>query len=357
MSNIYVIIRLIIINFYIMNNEEKLYLESLGLLGRQVEDAYQQTSKIKLPKDYNQINKIVTCGMGGSQLGVELVNNLFAKEIEIPIIQIRDYNLPKFVDDKTLVFLISYSGGTEEVLKISLEVKKKTNKIFVITAGGGLAKLAKKNKFPLYEFDAVYNPCQQPRTGTGYMIGSFLAVLKKISKIQINSKDINNFTLVYNKVFKKYINGSQIKNLAREMLNKILVFVTAEHLQGNAHILANQTQESAKQMAIYFPLPELNHHLLEGLTYPESNKDNLQFIFFNSDKFNQKNQRRFKITQDIFKKQNFKIKNFELRGSKIEQSISMLVMGSLLAYELSKLNKVNPNAIPWVDLFKEKMSK
>ena len=340
-----------------MNKEEKSYLESLGFLGKQVKESYQQASKIKLPKNYSQINKIVTCGMGGSQLGVELVNNLFAKEIKVPIIQVRDYNLPKFVDNKTLVFLISYSGGTEEVLRISSEVKKRTNKIFVITAGSKLAKLAKKNKFPLYEFDAVYNPCQQPRTGTGYMIGSFLAVLRKLSKVQITNKDINDFTLAYEKVFKKYINGSQIKNLAREMLNKILVFITAEHLQGNAHILANQTQESAKQMAIYFPLPELNHHLLEGLTYPKSNKNNLQFIFFSSDKFNQKNQQRFKITQSIFKKQGFNSKTIDLKGSKIEQSITMLIMGSLLAYELSKLNKVNPNAIPWVDLFKEKMSK
>jgi glucose/mannose-6-phosphate isomerase len=340
-----------------MSNEEKLYLKSLESLGKQVKESYKETSKIKLPKNYKEINKIVICGMGGSQLGVELVNYLFSQEIKIPIFQVRDYNLPKFVDNQTLVFLISYSGSTEEVIKISAEVRKRTNKIFVITAGGDLAKLARENKFPLYEFDPVYNPCQQPRTGTGYMIGSFLSVLKNISKVQIINKEIDDFALIYEKIFKKYVNGSQIKNLAREMVNKILVFITAEHLQGNIHILSNQTQESAKQMAIYFTLPELNHHLLEGLTYPKTNRDNLKFIFFSSDKFIQKNQERFKITQNIFKKQKLKVKNINLKGSKIEQSITMLVMGGLLAYELSKLNKVNPNAIPWVNLFKEKMGK
>jgi glucose/mannose-6-phosphate isomerase len=340
-----------------MNKEERLYFDSLALLGKQVKESYQQTSKIKLPKNYRQINKIVTCGMGGSQLGVELVNHLFSKELKVPITQVKDYTLPEFVDNKTLVFLISYYGSTEEVLKISSDIKKKTNKVFVITAGGKLAQLAKKNNFLLYKFNTDYNPCEQPRTGTGYMIGSFLAVLKKLSKIQITGKEINEFASIYEKTFKKYINGSQIKILSKEMINKILVFITAEHLQGNAHILANQTQESAKQMTIYFSLPELNHHLLEGLTYPKSNKKNLYFVFFSSDKFHQKNQQRFKITQSIFKKQGLKIKNIELKGSKVEQSITMLVIGSLLAYELSKVNKVNPNAIPWVDLFKEKMKK
>jgi glucose/mannose-6-phosphate isomerase len=340
-----------------MNQEERLYLESLESFGKQVEQSYQQTSKIKLPKSYQQIDKIVTCGMGGSQLGVEMVRYLFSKEIKIPIIQVRDYNLPKFIDRKTLVFLISYSGSTEEVIKIADQVKKRTDKVFVITMGEKLSSLAKRNHFPFYKFVPIYNPCQQPRTGAGYMVGSFLAILKKLSKIQMTSREINKFASDYEKVFKKYVNGSQIKTLAKEMANKILVFMTAEHLQGNAHILANQTQESAKQMALYFPLPELNHHLLEGLTYPQSNKKNLQFLFFNSDKYHQKNQKRFKITQDVFKKQGLNSKTINLKGSRTEQSITMLVMGSLLAYELSKRNKVNPNAIPWVDLFKAKMSK
>ena len=338
-----------------MNKAEKLYFESLKLLGRQIKQSYKETFKIKLPKNYKQINKIVVCGMGGSQLGVELVKHLFSNEIKVPIEQIRDYNLPKFVDNQTLVFLISYSGSPEEVIKIASEVKKRTNKIFVITTGGKLAKLAQKNKFPLYKFDAIYNPSKQPRTGTGYMIGSFLAVLKKLSKIQITTQEIIQFELIYEKIFKKYINSQKIKNLAKTMVNKILIIVTAEHLQGNAHILANQTQESAKQMAIYFSLPELNHHLLEGLTYPKLNMKNLQFLFFNSDKYHQRNQKRFKVTQDVFKKRGFKIKNIKFSGTKIEQSIAMLIIGSLLAYELSKINKVDPNSIPWVDLFKKKL--
>jgi len=357
MSNIYAIIRLELLIIYFMNQEEKLYLESLEFFGKQVKQSYQQIFKIKLPKAYKQINKIVICGMGGSQLGVELVKELFSDRIKIPIFQVKDYNLPAFVDKNTLVFLISYSGTTEEVIKISAQVKKRTRKVFVITKGNKLTNLAKGNNFLFYKFIPIYNPCQQPRTGTGYIVGSFLAILKKLSKLEITNQEIDELALSYDKIFKKYINGSQIKNLAKELSNKILVFIAAEHLRGNIHILANQTQESAKQMAIYFPLPELNHHLLEGLTYPGFNKQNLQFLFFNSDKYHSHNQKRFKITQNVFKKQVLQTKNINLKGSKIEQSMTMLAMGSLLVYELSKINKVNPNVIPWVDLFKKKMKK
>lgn len=340
-----------------MLESEKNYLESLSFLGKQIEQSYQEVNNIKLPQNYKKIDKIVICGMGGSQLGVELVKELFKDQIKIPIIQIRDYTLPNFVDNRTLVFLISYSGSTEEVIQISRRVKQRTDKVFVITKGNKLAQIARRSNFILYKFDPLYNPCHQPRTGTGYMIGSFLAILKKTSLIKINNQEIDKFVKDYEEIFQKYVSSNQIKRLAQEMKDKILVFITAEHLQGNAHILANQTQESAKQMALYFSLPELNHHLLEGLTFPKSNKDILQFIFFESDKYYLRNQKRFKFTQEIFKKQGLKVKKIKLIGNKRKQAITVLVMGSLLAYELSKINKVNPNKIPWVDLFKEKIKK
>jgi len=338
-----------------MNKAEKLYFESLKLLGRQIKQSYKETFKIKLPKNYKQINKIVVCGMGGSQLGIELIKELFNNQIKVPIFQVKDYNLPAFVDKKTLVFLISYSGTTEEVIKISKEVKEKTNKIFVISSGGKLAKIAQDNNFFLYKFNPIYNPCHQPRVGIGYMMGSFLAILKKLHLIKISNKEIDKMISIYEKLFTKYEKNGEIKKLAKEMANKILVFIGAEHLKGNIHVVANQIQESAKQTAIYFSLPELNHHLLEGLRFPKVNKKNLKFLFFNSDKYFDKNKKRFKITQDIFKKQGFQTKLIDFKGSRVEQSISLLIMGSLWSYELSQINKVDPNSIPWVNLFKKKI--
>ena len=176
-----------------MKKAEKNYLESIRLLGEQVKQSFKEAGQIKLPKTYRSINRIVTCGMGGSQLPVDLVSNLFGQEIKSSISQVRDYNLPKFVDSKTLVFLLSYSGSTEEVLSAGKQAKKLKCKVVVITSGGQLATMAKRNNWPLYKFDPINNPSGQPRMGTGYFIGSILAVLKKIGKIKISATQINQF--------------------------------------------------------------------------------------------------------------------------------------------------------------------
>ncbi|MBU1130899.1 hypothetical protein KJ840_02090 [Patescibacteria group bacterium] len=331
-----------------MTKTEQVYLKSIELLGEQINQSYQEAKKIKLPKNYRQINKIVTCGMGGSQLGVDLVRHLFSREIKVPIVQVKGYNLPKFVDNKTLVFLISYSGNTEEVISIMSDDKHPITKKFVISSGSQLAKLAKKQKLPAYIFKPINNPSGQPRMGAGYTIGSFLSIIKRLKLIDVADAQIK--TMINVKDLK-----IKIQNYSSKLKNKIPVIIASEFLQGNAHLMANQINESAKQLALYYSIPEINHHLLEGLTFPKANQKNLYFLFFLSKNYHQRNQKRYRITQQMLAKQKISCQQIEFSGDKISQSMQMLKFGSLLSYQLAKINKVDPNKIPWVNFLKRKL--
>jgi glucose/mannose-6-phosphate isomerase len=333
-----------------MTKAERIYLKSIELLEEQIKQAYQESKKIKLPKSYNQVNKVVTCGMGGSQLGVDLVRHLFRQEIKVPIIQVKGYNLPKFIDSRSLVFLISYSGNTEEVITIANNVKKQKAKVVVISSNGKLAKLAQKQNIPAYIFDPINNPSGQPRLGTGYMIGSFLVILKKLRLIGLTDSDFKEIVKVQNLKL-------EAQDYSKKLKDKIPVIITSEFLQGNAHIIANQINEAAKQLALYYSIPELNHHLLEGLTFPKINEKNLYFVFFYSQDYHQRNQMRYKITQKILTKQKIPFVQIKFTGGKVSQSMKMLKFGSLLSFYLSIINKVDPNRIPWVNFFKKQLSK
>lgn len=333
-----------------MTKAEKIYLKSIELLGEQIKQSYHEAKKIRLPKNYSQVNRIVTCGMGGSQLGADLVRHLFSKEIKLPIVQVKGYNLPKFVNNKTLVFLVSYSGDTEEVLSIAKNVKRQKAKIVTISSDGKLVKLADKQKLPTYIFEPINNPSGQPRLGTGYTIGSLLSILRKLRLIEVKDSQIIKMSKI-----ESQIPNSEIKKIAQKLKNRIPVFVASEFLQGNAHIVSNQINESAKQLAVYYSIPELNHHLLEGLTYPKTNKSNLYFLFLYSESYHKRNQRRYNITQQILTKQMVPYQQIEFKGDKISQSMQMLKFGSLLSFELSKQNQVDPNKIPWVKFLKRKL--
>jgi glucose/mannose-6-phosphate isomerase len=123
---------------------------------------------------------------------------------------------------------------------------------------------------------------------------------------------------------------------------------------GNA--IANQTNETAKAISDFYVIPELNHHLMEGLKHPEILKKLLIFVFFESDLYSSPIQKRFLITKEVVEKNKVKTFAYKLLGkNKIEQVFEMMALGSFFSMYLSVLYKENPAAIPYVDYFKKRL--
>ena len=63
--------------------------------------------------------------MGGSAIGGDLAKSLINDSLKVPIIISRDYSVPNWVNDKSLVIFSSYSGNTEEILSAFYDAKSK----------------------------------------------------------------------------------------------------------------------------------------------------------------------------------------------------------------------------------------
>lgn len=336
-------------------------LGSIELLPKQIEQAWQEVGKIEIPEEYKQVNKVVINGMGGSGLGAHIIQSVYFKKLKVPFGNIHSYSLPGMVDKDTLYILSSYSGNTEEPLATIELANKKGAKSLGISAGGKLGELIKKNKIPGYLFKPRYNICGQPRMGIGYSVTGLLGLLKKCDLIKINDSQIHSLLDFLKNIKKQFdINALSHENLvkqaAKQLNQTIPLVIAAEFLTGNAHTLANQINENAKNFSNYFIISELNHHLLEGLSFPKTNSKNLQFLFFESNLYHQRNQDRIKITQDVLSKNKINYLSYQLQGqSELEQSFEMLLFGSYLSFYLAILNNVNPADIPWVDYFKAQL--
>ena len=68
-----------------------------------IESAFEIGEKILLNNNYNSINRVVIAGMGGSAIGGDVVRLLLSSSNKIPIIVSRNYNLPSWVDENSLV--------------------------------------------------------------------------------------------------------------------------------------------------------------------------------------------------------------------------------------------------------------
>ena len=134
--------------------------------------------------------------------------------------------------------------------------------------------------------------------------------------------------------------------------------VASEHLIGTAHTIKNQFNESAKTFCALFDIPELNHHLMEGLKNPAKLKELFTFVFINSNKYTERVQKRYPITSNVVEKNGVSFQMFSPRSeNKLSQVFETLVFGSFIVFYLTKKYSIDPMAIPWVDYFKQELAK
>ena len=163
-----------------------------GMLGRikelpwQCRQAWQGIMGFDLPAGYKDVDRVVILGMGGSAIGGDLVRSLAGAESSIPVIVHRDYGLPAFVNERTLVIGSSYSGNTEETLSAFEPAIQTKAKKLAITTGGRLKEMAEANNIPVFTIEYK----AQPRAALGFSFLPTLGVLQKLGFLRDKTADV-----------------------------------------------------------------------------------------------------------------------------------------------------------------------
>lgn len=338
----------------ITNLDPKKVYESTGKLTLQIRQIVDEYFDMELfPDEYRNVKNIVICGMGGSAYGGHIANALFHDNKHLPIEVNSTYDLPGYVNSGTLVLLVSYSGSTEEVISCFNKAKERNAKIAGFSSGGELSGLL-KNSYPGFTFNPQHNPSGQPRLGTGYVVFGTLYFLSKIGAINISKDEI---LLALNEFDTELENiKSEAQRVAKELVERIPVIFASEFLNGNAHIMRNQFNETSKTFSSYSDIPELNHHLMEGFKNPSDKP--LSILIFDSSLYSPVIKKRLSLTKTVVEKNNIPSLIFETPGStKLTQVISTLSFGGYLTVYLGLLYGLDPSLIPWVDFFKAELKK
>ena len=334
-------------------------IESLGLQFRQ---AWDEATKIVIPKSYRKIDTILINGMGGSSLGGHIIEALYGDRLKVPIKVINSYTLPGFVNSRTLYIISSYSGTTEEPIGTFQDARKRGAKILLISTGGTVAQYAKRYRIPAYIFSPEFNPSNQPRMGLGYSIAGQLAMLKKTGHLKVSNNEMKKVIDGVVGLHRKFglkipFRNNEAKKIAQRLYGKIPVIVGAGHLMQNAHVMANQINENSKVFSMYFVIPELNHHLMEGMRFPVTNKKQLHFLCIESSKYFKKVQKRFMITKKVLLKNSISHSTYTAAGAtKLHQVFELLVFGSYVNFYMSMLYGIDPAPIPYVNYFKKQLA-
>ncbi|RJR29774.1 hypothetical protein C4564_01690 [Candidatus Microgenomates bacterium] len=333
-------------------------LASVEALYKQCEQAWSEARKVELPKEYANVQNIVVCGMGASWIGAHIIQSFFADELSIPLTILHDYQLPAFVGKKTLVIASSYSGTTEETVSALHGANKKGARIITISSGGTLLEFSREHRLPNYTFEATHNPADSPRLGLGYSMTALLALFVNLNFITITHEEMSaaiNHLKMRTAELMPESEKNEAKTMAQAFTAHIPILVSGSFLYGNAHLFSNQFNETAKTFATYMHLPELNHHLMEGLGHPESVKK-LKFLFLETLFDDELIQKRFAVTKEVVEKNGIKHLSYKARGAtKIVQAFDLVLFGSFVTYYLAMLHDENPTPNPWVDYFKKRL--
>jgi glucose/mannose-6-phosphate isomerase len=332
-------------------------------LKNQVDQTWVEVSHSSLKNELIGIKDICVCGMGGSALGGRIIRSLDQYILNLPLEVITNYRLPNYVNENSLVILVSYSGSTEETLSAALDAINRKAKVYIVTTGGKLLDFAREKNLDHYVIDPKHNPSGMPRLGLGYSIIAIFALLARFKFINFTQNDIDQVIDVLNQSQinfgkEKPQKENPAKLFAEKVKDKGIILVSANHLTGTIHAIKNMFNENAKTFAVNFDLPELNHHFLEGLNNPKALKEDLFVLFFNSDLYPSVIKKRLLITRNMLERLGFQTMTIKPESSHPTlQAFECLSFGEFSSYYLAIINNTNPGPIPSVDYFKKELSR
>jgi len=333
--------------------------DSIRALAAQCQQALADTATVAIPESCGRAKQILLCGMGGSALAAHVVQRLHEDTLPVPLVISRDYLLPGWVNSETLVILSSYSGSTAETLAALRTARERQAMLLGLTAGGPLGEELTSAGAPWYRIVPTHNPCGQPRMALGYALFGLLGLLWNAGILPDAREPSMTLVERLESSLQRLDPGNEVSPLPHftsTLVGKGLVIVGSEHLEGSAHILANQLNENAKLQATWQSLPEVNHHLLEGLLHPPALRDLTAFVFLESSHYLAANQARYRVMRSILDSLGIAHVTWQPQGeSRLAEVLLALSMGSWLSLTLSESYGIDPSPIPYVNRFKQEL--
>ncbi|MBN2097626.1 MAG: bifunctional phosphoglucose/phosphomannose isomerase [Candidatus Omnitrophica bacterium] len=331
----------------------------LQKLPLQCQEAFRLGKNFSISQEYSRVKNIVFSGMGGSAIGADLISFYLRKEIKLPIYVNRDYSLPAFLNQDSLAILLSYSGNTEETLSSFERAEAASAKILVISSGGKLVELAKKNNHPYLVIPAGY----PPRGALAFLFFPSLAILSGLGFIEDKQREFQETITLLEKMHDNSLDlgvpesANPAKKLAARLFNKFaVIYGASENLAGVVTRWRGQLAENSKSLASSQLLPEMNHNEIVGWQHPEELLQRFVIIFLRDEQDHPQVKKRIEISKEILQKQGFAVEEIHAQGKGLLARVfSLIYLGDYVSFYLAILNGEDPTPVKRIDYLKQRL--
>src|SRR5690242_3713190 len=161
-------------------------LAAIAAFPDQMRTAWKLSRDVTVPDRYRATTAVAVLGMGGSAVCGDLVRATFSERLRVPIISVRDYELPEWVGQSTLVVAVSHSGATEETITALSTALERRCPVAVITTGGPIGGVAARADLPRLTFPNE----TPPRAALGYTMLLLAGLLERSGFLDLDDAEV-----------------------------------------------------------------------------------------------------------------------------------------------------------------------
>ena len=322
---------------------------------------YAQAAKLAktLSVDYPKPNTIVVAGMGGSGIGGELLKDWARDRITVPIEVCKEYSLPAYAHKNTLVFVVSYSGETEETLSVFRDAVRRKCMIICISSGGKLDEFAEKLSLP----HLLVPSGMAPRATLPYLLMPLIMALEKIGLVSGVDDEISKITRVLEQIStenspEKPLSSNFSKKLAADIKGTVPAVYGFGFYRTVAQRLKTQFNENSKNPAKWESFPELDHNEIVGWEAAGEFAKCFSAIFIRDAEEPNEIHQRIEVTKGLMNRHVGKLLEVYSRGeSRLAKMTSVICTGDFTSVYLAILRRIDPTPVNTITVLKQKLEK
>ncbi|MBN2057955.1 MAG: bifunctional phosphoglucose/phosphomannose isomerase [Candidatus Saganbacteria bacterium] len=334
-------------------------LATLAKMPEMLAEARRLAGQVELKKS-KKPRQIVIAGMGGSAIAGDILADLFAQQLKLPLTVNRDYRLPAYVGPETLVMAVSYSGNTEETLAAAKDTLNQGCRLIVITSGGQLAQLAQEHGLTCFPVPKGY----QPRAALPFLFLPLLTVLASLDLIAAQGDALDELEQLLTKLVAEYEQSvPQKKNPAKQVAQRLvakipLILGSSGTTAAAALRLKTQLNENSKTTAHVAVFPELDHNEIVNLADLKRGEHAFALLALRSENDSERMKKRIEITKSLIGGQLGGIIELPAKGkTDLSRLFSLVILGDYISVYLALLRAVDPSDVTIITRLKKELSR
>lgn len=274
---------------------------------------------IRLGADFKlegNFTSIVLCGVGISGVACNIIENFLKDNCSLPVIVVKDYNLPSYVNKDSLIFSLSFSGDDDEVVSSYRDAVKKFIQPIVITSGGRLKFLASQDNFR----NVITIPGDiLLRNSLVYFVFGVLGMLHNNKLFKLSSDDVLNAL----EVVKNPVLELKSRELVNQLEGKIPFIFLPRRYEGVALFWKYLLEGMSNRLCFYSLFPD---QFYDCRVLNE--KDNFFPILVVDEKDNALNVKKLELAKEFINKSKLKSLELSLKGNSfLVKSLTLLMVG------------------------------